>query len=95
MVKQTKCLLVQPGFSSDSFFNFAEVARFAGARYTAAPLGLMTVAALLPQHWALRLVDQNVSPLTDADLEWTDMVLTGGMLTQQRDILTVIAVLRQ
>jgi hypothetical protein len=48
---------------------------------------MMTVAALLPQHWEFRLVDENVRPLADADLEWADLVLTGGMLTQQRGIL--------
>jgi radical SAM superfamily enzyme YgiQ (UPF0313 family) len=88
--KPTGCLLVQPGFSGNSFFNFSNVARFLGARYTAAPLGLMTVAALLPQHWTFRLVDENVEPLTDAHLEWADIVMTGGMLPQQKGILTVI-----
>ena len=85
-----RCLLTQPGFSPNGFFNFADVARFVGARYSAAPLGLMTVAALLPQHWEFRLVDENVRPLTDADLEWADIVLVSGMLPQQKGILTTI-----
>jgi len=89
LAKATKCLLVQPGFSGHSFWNYSEVCELAGAKYPAAPLGLMTVAALLPQHWQFRLVDENVRPLTDADLEWADIVLTGGMLPQQRGILTV------
>jgi radical SAM superfamily enzyme YgiQ (UPF0313 family) len=86
----TKCLLVQPRFSVHSFWNYRDVCQFLGAKYPAAPLGLMTVAALLPQHWQFRLVDENVRPLADGDLEWADMVLTGGMLPQQRGILTVI-----
>jgi len=86
----TQCLLVQPRFSGHSFWNYREVCQFLGAKYPAAPLGLMTVAALLPQHWLFRLVDENVRPLADADLEWADVVLTGGMLPQQRGILTVI-----
>jgi radical SAM superfamily enzyme YgiQ (UPF0313 family) len=90
LAKPSRGLLVQPGFSGNSFFNFSNVARLVGARYTAAPLGLMTVAALLPQHWEFRLVDENVEPLTDADLEWADIVLTGGMLPQQKGILTTI-----
>ena len=85
-----KCLLVQPRFSSNSFYNYSEVARFLGARYPSAPLGLMTVAALLPQHWTFRLVDENVRPLTDADIKWADLVLASGMLPQQKGILTVI-----
>jgi radical SAM superfamily enzyme YgiQ (UPF0313 family) len=90
LAKQTKCLLAQPSFSSNGFLNFSDVARFVGAKYPAAPLGLMTVAALLPQHWEFRLVDENVRPLRDADLEWADIVLTGGMLPQQKGILTTI-----
>lgn len=87
--KSTRCLLVQPGFSSNSFFNFSNVARLVGAKYPAAPLGLMTVAALLPQHWEFKLVDENVEPLTDAQLAWGDVVMTGGMLPQQQAILQI------
>jgi radical SAM superfamily enzyme YgiQ (UPF0313 family) len=58
--------------------------------YPAAPLGLITVAALLPKDWELRLVDRNTVDLTDADLDWADLVLTGGMLPQQRDTLRVL-----
>ena len=90
MTKATRCLLVQPGFSGNSFWNYSEVCAFVGAKYPAAPLGLMTVAALLPQHWDMRLVDANVRPLMDDDLDWADMVLVSGMLPQQRGILTVI-----
>ncbi len=88
--KTTRCLLVQPRFSSHSFWNYSEVCRFVGARYPAAPLGLMTVAALLPQQWQLTLVDENVRPLTDGHLEWADLVLVSGMLPQQKGILTVM-----
>jgi radical SAM superfamily enzyme YgiQ (UPF0313 family) len=87
--ESTRCLLVQPGFSGHSFFNFSNVARLVGAKYTAAPLGLMTVAALLPQHWEFKLIDENVEPLTDAHLEWADIVMTGGMLPQQKNILAI------
>jgi radical SAM superfamily enzyme YgiQ (UPF0313 family) len=85
-----KCLLVHSRFSSNSFYNFSQVARLVGARYPAAPLGLLTVAALLPQHWEFRLVDENVRPLSDSDLEWADIVLVSGMLPQQKGILTTI-----
>ncbi|MFL7808946.1 MAG: B12-binding domain-containing radical SAM protein [Anaerolineae bacterium] len=87
---QTRCLLVHPGFSSNGFFNYSEVARFVGAKYSATPLGMLTVAALFPQHWEFRLVDENVRPLADADLDWADLVLTGGMLTQQKSVLSTI-----
>jgi radical SAM superfamily enzyme YgiQ (UPF0313 family) len=48
------------------------------------------VAALLPSHWLVRLVDLNVEELHDQDLAWADVVMTGGMLPQQRDALAVI-----
>jgi radical SAM superfamily enzyme YgiQ (UPF0313 family) len=61
-----------------------------GARYSAAPLGLITVAALLPATWQIRLVNRNTEELLDEDLAWADVVMTGGMLRQQPDTLRVI-----
>jgi radical SAM superfamily enzyme YgiQ (UPF0313 family) len=83
-------LLVYPRFASGTFWNFEEACKLFGARYPAAPLGLITVAALLPPAWTVRLVDRNAEELTDDHLEWADLVMTGGMLTQQRDTLDVI-----
>ena len=88
--KATRCLLVQPGFSGNSFFNFSNVAALVGAKYSAAPLGMLTVAALLPSEWDIQLIDENVEPLTDAHLAWADMVMIGGMLPQQNDMLRVM-----
>lgn len=90
LTSPTRCLLVQPAFSPHSFWNYRETCRFVGARYPAPPLGLMTVAALLPQHWEFRLVDENVEVLADAHLEWADIVLVTGMLPQQPGILSTI-----
>src|ERR1700731_1864090 len=79
-----------PRFAADTFWNFAETCEIFGAKYPAAPLGLITVAALLPSSWSIRLVNRNTEERTDADLEWADLVLTGGMLPQQIDTLDVI-----
>ncbi|MBN1918510.1 MAG: B12-binding domain-containing radical SAM protein [Verrucomicrobia bacterium] len=87
---RTKCLLVQARFSQFSFWNYVDVCKIVGAKYPAAPLGLMTVAALLPQDWTLKLVDENVEPLLDEHFEWADIVCTGGMLPQQQSVLSVI-----
>lgn len=84
------CLLVQPKFEESNFWNFVEGARSIGAKATAPPLGLLTVAALLPQHWQFRVVDLNVRKLTSEDFAWADLVCTGGMLAQQPDIMRVI-----
>ena len=86
----TRCLLIQPKFSDLSFWNYGEVCRLVGARYPAAPLGLMTVAALLPRHWDFRLVDENVEPLRGEHYRWADLVCVSGMLPQQRRLLDVI-----
>ncbi len=85
-----RALLVYPRFSPDSFWNYHETCALVGARYSAAPLGLITVAALLPPDWDVRLVDCNVEELGEDDLAWADLVLTGGMLPQQRDALNIV-----
>jgi radical SAM superfamily enzyme YgiQ (UPF0313 family) len=86
----TKCLLVQTKFSGFSFWNYQVVCYMVGAKYPAAPLGLLTVAALLPHHWIFRLIDENVEPLLDDHLKWADIVCTGGMLPQQKSMLNFI-----
>jgi radical SAM superfamily enzyme YgiQ (UPF0313 family) len=62
----------------------------AGAKYPAAPLGMITLAALLPRDWDIRLVDMNTSKLRDSDIDRADLVFTGGMLPQQPFILKLI-----
>ncbi len=81
-----KALLVVPRFG-DSFWNV----RVGEERYPSIPLGLVTVAALLPASWTCRLVDRNVEALSEEDLDWADVVMTGGMLPQYSDTLAVIA----
>lgn len=83
-------LLVYPRFAADTFWNFAETCALFGAKYPAAPLGLITVAAMLPPSWTVRLIDRNAEDLTAADIAWADLVMTGGMLPQQRDTLEVV-----
>ncbi len=83
-------LLVYPRFAADTFWNFAETCEVFGAKYPAAPLGLITLAAMLPASWSLRLVNRNTEQLADGDLDWADLVMTGGMLPQQIDTLDII-----
>jgi radical SAM superfamily enzyme YgiQ (UPF0313 family) len=86
-----RVLLVYPRFSKATFWNFTVACELVGARYPAAPLGLITLAATLPQQWDLRLINRNTEELTEADLDWADLVMTGGMLAQQVDTLELIA----
>ncbi len=85
-----RCLLVFPEFTAASFWNYRAACELMGARYPAAPLGLITVAALLPESWECRLVDCNVDRLRDRDVEWADIVLVGGMISQQRSSVSLI-----
>jgi radical SAM superfamily enzyme YgiQ (UPF0313 family) len=83
-------LMVCPRFEAETFWSFKRTSRAFGAKYPAPPLGLITVAALLPQSWTMRLVNRNTEELTDDDLDWADLVLTGGMLPQAGDMLDVV-----
>jgi radical SAM superfamily enzyme YgiQ (UPF0313 family) len=89
-IKACNVLLVVPKFTQ-SFWNFQVSCQVVGASYPAAPLGLMTVAAMLPEAWTLRLVDCNVKEVTDADLAWADLVMTGGMITQRGTCLAFVS----
>jgi radical SAM superfamily enzyme YgiQ (UPF0313 family) len=78
-----KALLVSPELEL-TYWNGTYALHFANKRCLFPPLGLATVAALLPRDWECRLVDVNVEELTDADLRWADVVLVGGLLVQRR-----------
>lgn len=82
-------LLIYPGFP-DTYWSFRYALSFQGKRAAQPPLGLMTVAALLPPAWNKRLIDTNVERLRDRDLAWADIAFIGGMHVQQRDLLTIV-----
>jgi hypothetical protein len=86
---------VFPKFNLNSFWTLQAVCDICAARCPAPPLGLITVAALLPPSWNLRLVNRNAEELTDADFAWAELVMTGGMLPQQDDALAIIEMCRR
>src|SRR5580692_2465229 len=87
-------LMIYPRFSAETFWNFAAACELFNAKYPTTPLGLITVAALLPPQWNIRLVDRNTEALADGDLDWADMVMTGGMLPQYFDTIAIIDLCR-
>lgn len=89
-----KVLLVYPEFP-DTFWSFKHALPFQGKRSAYPPLGLLTVAALLPQAWDKRLVDLNVRRLDDSDLEWADAVFFSGMMVQGPSMELAIARAKQ
>ena len=85
-------LLVFPRFNPNSFWALKDTCEISGAQAPSPPLGLLTVAAMLPQHWTFRLVNLNGAVLADADIAWADMVMTGGMLPQADSAVDVIEI---
>ncbi len=82
--------MIYPRFNSSSFWNYSHTCELVGAKYPSPPLGLITVAAMLPTSWHVRLIDRNTTELLDSDFDGIDMVMTGGMLPQQADALYLI-----
>lgn len=82
-------LLIYPETPS-GFWSFEHALRFVRKRATAPPLGLPTVAALLPPDWNKRIVDLNVSSLTATDLEWADLAFVSGMIVQRESAAAVV-----
>ncbi len=76
-----RTLLVYPKFPI-TYWGFQYGLPIAGKRANLPPLGLMTVAAILPQSWEFKLIDLNIEELSDELLQWADVVLTGGMRAQ-------------
>jgi len=89
-----KVLLVYPEFP-DTFWSFKHALPFLGKRSAFPPLGLLTVSAMLPSHWERRLVDMNVQPLKDVDLDWADIVFFSGMIVQGPSMKKAIARAKQ
>ena len=87
--KPVKILLVYPEFP-DTFWSFKHALKFVRKKAGTPPLGLLTVAAMLPAEWEKRLVDLNVTHLTDADLKWSDYVFISAMVVQRESAQAVI-----
>ena len=87
-------LLVQ-GRSEATYWGYEHSLPFVRKAAALPPLGLATLAALLPGRWALRLLDLNVSPLDDEALRWADVVLVSGMLVQADSMRQVLRRARQ
>jgi radical SAM superfamily enzyme YgiQ (UPF0313 family) len=83
-------LLLYPEFPK-TFWSFKHALKFVLKRASLPPLGLLTVAAMLPRHWKQRLVDLNVRSLSDRDLEWADTVWISAMIAQRRSVQDLIA----
>lgn len=84
-----KALLLYPRFPQ-SFWSYDRFMEIAGLKAVIPPLGIITVAALLPKDWEIRFYDRNVNLETDGDWEWCDMVILSAMLVQKPDFHALI-----
>ena len=83
-------LLLYPKFP-DTFWSFKHALKFIRTRASLPPLGLLTVAAMLPPEWNKRLVDTNVRTLRPSHLAWADLVFVSAMIAQRESVKTLIA----
>ena len=81
-------LFVYPKFPP-SYWGFKYALEFLGKRSSMPPLGLLTIAGMFPDNYALKVVDMNIEPLTDAHLQWADVVLTSTMIVQKDSLYEV------
>src|SRR5512136_409794 len=84
-----KVLLVYPE-CPDTFWSFKHALKFVRKKAGSPPLGLLTVAAMLPPDWEPRLVDLNVQELRDEDLAWADIAFVSAMIIQRDTARTAI-----
>jgi len=84
-----KILLVYPQYP-DTFWSFRYALKFISKKASFPPLGLLTVAAMLPEEWEKKLVDMNVSQLNDEDIRWADYVFISAMVVQSHSAREVI-----
>ncbi|PSB56950.1 B12-binding domain-containing radical SAM protein [Chamaesiphon polymorphus] len=82
-------LLLYPRFPK-SFWSFEKTIELMGRKALIPPLGLITVAAILPQEWNYKLVDLNVREVTEAEWSWSEMVICSAMIVQKPDLLAQI-----
>lgn len=85
-----KILLVYPQYP-DTFWSFKHALKFVSKKAAFPPLGLLTVAAMLPKEWEKKLVDMNVSRLNDKDISWADYVFISAMAVQKDSVKEVIS----
>jgi len=85
-----KILLIYPEYP-DTFWSFKYALKFIRKKAALPPLGLLTIGAMLPEDWPKRLVDMNVTKLTDKDLAWADYAFVGGMSIQRTSAHETVA----
>ncbi|MFO7786026.1 MAG: B12-binding domain-containing radical SAM protein [Thermodesulfobacteriota bacterium] len=89
-----RVLLIYPEYP-DTFWSFKHALKFIHKKAAHPPLGLLTIGAMLPEEWSKRLVDMNVTKLTDEDLAWADWAFISGMVVQKDSARQTISLCRK
>ena len=84
-----RVLLVYPIFPK-TFWSYEKILALVNRKVLLPPLGLVTVAAILPQEWEFKLVDRNIRPATEEEWAWADVVIFSAMIVQKQDLLEQI-----
>ncbi len=88
-------LLLYPNTPKDTYWSFSHALGMIGRKANTPPLGLLTVAAMLPRDgFSLRLVDMNIQPLEDADVQWADLVFVSTMIAQKDSLAQILTRLK-
>lgn len=82
-------LLLYPEFP-DTYWSFKHALPIEGKKSAYPPLGLLTIASMMPKHWNKRLVDTNIRRLTDADLKWADVAMFSGMIVHRDEVIATL-----
>ena len=84
-----KILLVNPEIP-DTFWSFRHALSFISKKSSEPPLGLLTIAAILPQNWDKKLIDMNIEPLLDDQISSADFIFLTGMHVQRQSFIDVV-----
>ena len=89
-----RALLVYPQFPK-TFWSYEKILALVDRKVVLPPLGLITVAAILPQEWEFKVVDINVRPVTEEEWKWADITIMSAMIVQKKDLATQIQLAKQ
>ena len=84
-----RILLVYPQYP-DTFWSFKHALKFISKKAAFPPLGLLTVAAMLPKVWEKKLIDMNITNLSGRDIKWADYVFISAMAVQKESVRYII-----
>ncbi|OQA21711.1 MAG: biotin synthase [Actinobacteria bacterium ADurb.Bin346] len=82
-------LMVYPEYSK-TFWSFENILKILGKKASFPPLGLLSISSMLPAGWNKKLIDMNIDPLTDADIQWADYVFISAMIVQKDSAVRAI-----